>query len=47
VSTRFILPQFFLKSDGEPVLLEGEKGVFVQMVDSAVDVAGEAKPLSV
>lgn len=46
-ATRFMLPQFFRKSDGEPVLLEGEKGVFVQMVDSAGDVVGGSKPLSV
>lgn len=33
-TNRFLLPQFFRKSDGEPVLLEGEKGLFVQLVDS-------------
>ncbi|WP_394557376.1 hypothetical protein [Priestia aryabhattai] len=46
-ATRFMLPQFFRKSDGEPVLLEGEKGVFVQMVNSAGDVISEAKPFPV
>ncbi|MFQ6391336.1 hypothetical protein ACLNAR_26490 [Priestia aryabhattai] len=46
-ATRFMLPQFFRKSDGEPVLLEGDKGVFVQMVDSTGDVIGTAKPLPV
>lgn len=28
---RYLLPHFFRKSDGAPVLLEGEKGVFTQL----------------
>ena len=37
-TNRFMLPQFFRKSDGEPVLLEGEKGLFVQQVHDSDDV---------
>lgn len=35
--TRFLLPQFFRKSDGEPVLLEGEHGLFVENKGAATE----------
>ncbi|PFJ03215.1 hypothetical protein [Priestia megaterium] len=35
---RFMLPQFFRKSDGEPVLLEGEQGLYVQPITEVKDV---------
>jgi len=41
---RFILPQFFRKSDGEPTLLEGENGLFVESKGSATE---KVKMLSV
>jgi hypothetical protein len=34
---RYLLPQFFRKSDGSPTLLEGEKGIFVQVVNESGD----------
>lgn len=34
---RYLLTQFFRKSDGEPNLLQGEKGIFVQIVNEAGD----------
>lgn len=33
-TNRFLLPQFFRKSDGEPTLLEGEHGLFVEIKDN-------------
>lgn len=47
-TNRFLLPQFFRKSDGEPVLLEGEKGLYVQLVNSEgnpVDSVGSSSVL--
>ena len=35
---RQLLPQFFRKSDGEPVLLEGETGLYVQPISEVRDV---------
>ncbi|USL31719.1 hypothetical protein [Priestia megaterium] len=34
---RYLLPQFFRKSDGSPTLLEGEKGICVKRVDEKGD----------
>jgi len=56
-TSRFMLPQFFRKSDGEPILLEGENGVFVQSrgafaekvkllpTDTSTIKAGEVTPI--
>jgi hypothetical protein len=44
---RYLLPQFFRKIDGEPALLQGDKGVFVQLVDPTGNLLGDQQPLSV